>query len=441
MSQNIFAKMQQHRSHVSLILLLVLFAACPPTVQAATPPDPVLEWNAIMNDTVLAGGTNPLVTSRVVALVSASVFDAVNGIRPRYQSLHVKPAAPRHASQRAAAIQAAYAMLVDIYPAQIALLTAKRDASIGVISSGGNTKSIQAGVSWGQSVADSIWAWRQSDGFAPNPPPFLGVLGIVGTPPAVGAWRPTPMLNLPGAGPQFASMTPWVLRRPSQFRLPPPLALASAEYAADYNEIKVMGVFSGSGRSADQSELALFWAGNTPLYWNRITSQIATARSLSLSQNAHLFAMLNVTMADAAIACWDGKYRYVFWRPITAIREGDADGNASTDPDPNWTPWLDSLPSGTPAHPEYPSGHSTVSGSAAWVLGAAFGDDTPFTVISEVRPGTRSFPSFSAAVAEIADARVFGGIHFRTTCVRANLLGQAVADYISTHAMRPLQGD
>jgi membrane-associated phospholipid phosphatase len=187
--------------------------------------------------------------------------------------------------------------------------------------------------------------------------------------------------------------------------------------------------------------LALFWAGNTALFWNRIASQIATARSLKLSENAHLFAVLNIAMADAAIACWDVKYRYVFWRPITAIRGGDTDGNAGTDPDSAWTPWLDSFPTGTPAHPEYPSGHSTVSGAAAWVLAAAFGDDTAFTVTSDLRPGTRAFPGFSAAVAEIADARVFGGIHFRTSCVRANMLGQAVADYISTHAMRALEGD
>jgi membrane-associated phospholipid phosphatase len=185
----------------------------------------------------------------------------------------------------------------------------------------------------------------------------------------------------------------------------------------------------------------LFWAGNTPVFWNRIAAQIAAARSLSLSENAHLLVLLNVAMADAAIACWDAKYRYVFWRPITAIRAGDTDGNASTDPDPVWTPWLDSFPTGTPPHPEYPSGHSTLSGAAASVLAAAFGDDTSFTVISDVRPGTRAFSSFSAAVAEIADARVFGGIHFRTSCVRANMLGQAVANYVSTHAMRVLEDE
>jgi hypothetical protein len=141
------------------------------------------------------------------------------------------------------------------------------------------------------------------------------------------------LANAFGAGPQFATMTPWVLMRPSQFRLPPPNSLTSAEYAADYNEIKTMGVFTGSSRTEDQSELSLFWAGNTPLYWNRIASQISLSRSLSLSDNAHLFALLNLGMADAAIACWDSKYRYVYWRPITAIREGDLDNNAATDPD------------------------------------------------------------------------------------------------------------
>ncbi len=436
MSHSIFVNIPHKRSRFALVLLLGAFlAATPLSVTAATLGDSVLQWNAIMNDTVIAGGSSPLGTTRVVALVSASVFDAVNGIKPLYKPLHVPANAPRYASQHAAAIQAAYAMLVNLYPAQIASLTTQRDASIAALTAVQSAKAIQAGVAWGQKVADSIWAWRLTDGFTPPPPPFLGVLGIEGSPAAVGVWRPTPLANLPGAGPQFASMTPWVLRRPSQFRLPPPLALTSAEYAADYNETKTMGISSGSPRTADQSELALFWAGNTPLYWNRIASQISVARSLSLSQNAHLFALLNVAMADAGIACWDSKYRYVFWRPITAIRGGDTDNNPATDPDPAWTPWLDFFPSGTPAHPEYPSGHSTISGSAASILAAAFGDDTSFTVTSDVRPGTRAFASFSAAVAEIADARVFGGIHFRTSCVRGNMLGQAVADYVSTHVL------
>jgi membrane-associated phospholipid phosphatase len=152
-------------------------------------------------------------------------------------------------------------------------------------------------------------------------------------------------------------------------------------------------------------------------------------------QNAHLLALVNVSMADAAIACWDSKYRYVTWRPITAIEEGDRDGNAATAAEPAWVPWLDTT-AGTPPHPEYPSGHSTVSGAAAFVLAHVFGDETAFTVTSEARPGTRSFASFSAALAEINDARVFAGIHFRTSCVRANALGATVAGYVLTHAIR-----
>ena len=425
-----------------LVLLVALLATSPVPASAATP-DPVLEWIGVMNTAVIAGGTNPLVTSRVVALVSASVFDAVNGIDPRFRPLHVRADAPHHASQRAAAIQAAYAILLNLYPAQSAtLLTPQRNASLAALALTESAKSIAAGIAWGQTVADAIWAWRLTDGFTPAPPPFLGVQSIVGMPAAVGAWRPTPQ-GLPnnspgasGAGVQFASMTPWVLMRPSQFRLPPPLALDSPEYAANVNEVKSMGVYSGSGRSPDQSELALFWAGNTPLYWNRIAAQLSAARGLTLTENAHLFALLNVTMADAAIACWDGKYRYVYWRPITAIRAGLTPAEA----EPAWVPWLDFFPAGTPAHPEYPSGHSTVSGSAAFVLGGVFGENTAFSVTSEVRPGTRSFSSFSEAVGEIADERVFGGIHFRTTCGRANTLGRAVADYVSRHAMR-VRGD
>jgi PAP2 superfamily len=410
-------------SPLLLVLLTVMFSV---RVVAAVP-DPVLQWIDIMNTTVLAGGTNPLATTRVVALVSGSMFDAVNGIDPRFAPLHVTTEAPASASQRAAAVQAAFVMLVKLYPAQSGALKAQRDASIAAIAAQESAASVTAGVQWGQRVASAFWGWRLSDGLSPEPPPFRGVESLAGTPAAVGAWRPTPPFNASGAAPQFASMTPWVIIRPSQFRLPPPLALSSAEYLADYNEVRTMGVFDGSGRSSDQSELALFWAGNTPLYWNRIALQIAAARSLTLSQNAHLFALMNVAIADAGIACWDSKYRYVFWRPITAIRDP-----GSVNSDAAWIPWLP----GTPAHPEYPSGHSTVSGAAAFILSQKFGDSTAFTVTSDVRPGTRSFPSFSAAVAEIADARVFGGIHYRTSCARGNLLGQSVGHYVLVHAMR-----
>jgi hypothetical protein len=434
MAQLRFAARRSLQSRAVFIAVLLLISAWYSGLARAAAPDQVLEWNAIMNTSVLTGGSNPLVAARVAALVSGAVFDAVNGIDHRYRSLHVRPGASHPASQRAAAVQAAYAMLVMLYPLQQPALAAQRDADIAALSTESAT-AVQNGVAWGQSVAESIFAWRSTDGLLPPPPPFLGVLGIEAAPNAVGVWRPTPVSNLSGAGPQFATMTPWVLKRPSQFRVAPPLALTSPEYAADYNEVKVMGVLSGSGRTDDQSEFALFWTGNTPLYWNRIAAQVAATRSRSLVQNAHLLASVNVSMADAAIACWDSKYRYVTWRPITAIQEGDRDGNAATAAEPAWVPWLDTT-AGTPPHPEYPSGHSTVSGAAAFVLAHVFGDETAFTVTSEARPGTRSFASFSAALAEINDARVFAGIHFRTSCVRANALGATVARYVLTHAMR-----
>lgn len=420
-----------------VLIAVSLFSGAVPIV-ATPPPDPVLEWIGIMNNTVISAGTSPLATSRVVALVSGSVYDAVNGIDPDHQPLFVKPNAPHPASQRAAAIQAAYAILLYLYPAQATNLANHRTASLNTLAQYEKPTAIDNGVTWGQTVADAIRSWRLTDGNAPAPPPFVGVLGIETTPAAIGVWRPTPPANAFGAGPQFATMTPWVLTRPSLFRLPPPPALNSAQYTTDLQELSVMGVLSGSQRTDDQSELALFWAGNTALYWNRIAVQLSTDASFSFEHNARLFALLNVTMADAAIACWDSKYRYVFWRPITAFRTGVDSFPA----DPTWEPWLDTstfvLPGipGTPPHPEYPSGHSTVSGSAAAILAAEFGENSSFTVTSDVRPGTRSFASFTDAVDEIANARVFGGIHYRTSCVLGNQLGQAVADYVSTHAFR-----
>jgi len=416
---------------VAFLLITALFTLSPPQVSAA-PSDPVLEWIGVMNTTVLTAGTAPNVTGRVVALVSASVFDAVNGIEPRFRPLHVRPDAPHNASQRAAAIQAAYAILMNLYGTQQgAILTSQHDASLAALASTEKPESIAAGVAWGQSVADAIWAWRLTDGFAPTPPPFFGVQSIAGTPNSLGFWRPTPPANASGATPQLATITPWVLTRPSQFRLPFPLALNSPEYAADLNEVREMGSLSSTSRSSEQTEVALFWALNTPLAWNRVAAQLAAARGLSLTENAHLFAVLNVTLGDAIMACWDSKYRYIFWRPVTAIRAGAAPG----DPDANWRPLLDSL-TGTPAHPEYPSAHSTYSGAAAFILAAIFGENTPFSVTSEIRPGTRSYASFPEAIAEIADARVFGGIHLRSSCARGNSLGRAVADYVSRHAMR-----
>ncbi len=425
--------MRKFSGIATMCALLLSGMAANPRPAAAAAPDPVLEWIGVMNNTVLKAGTAPNVTGRVVALVSASVFDAVNGIEPRFRPLHVRPDAPHNASQRAAAIQAAYVILMNLYGTQQGVaLTSQHDASLAALASTENPKSIAAGVAWGQSVADAIWAWRLTDGFAPTPAPFFGVQSIAGTPNSVGFWRPTPPANASGATPQLATTTPFVLTRPSQFRVPPPLALNSPDYIADLSEVREMGSLTSTSRSSEQTEVALFWALNTTLAWDRIAVQLSVARGLSLTENARLFEVLNVSMVDAIIACWDSKYRYLSWRPVTAIRAAAAPG----DPDSNWQPLLDSL-TGTPAHPEYPSAHSSFSGAAAFVLADFFGENTAFSATSEILPGTtRSYTSFSEAIAEIADARVFGGIHLRSSCARGNSLGRAVAVYISSHLMR-----
>jgi membrane-associated phospholipid phosphatase len=424
------------RSAVCMFAILILtigFVA--PTLAAA---DEVTDWNQIMLQSIITAKTSPLISTRVTAIVETAVFDAVNGIERRYVSIHADLDAPRGASRRAAAVQAAYTTLVALFPSQQATLDAALQTSLAGIASGAaaeDSQSIARGIQWGKTVADDIMAWRGTDGFVPPPAPFLGGTNI-------GEWRPTPPDFAPGAGPQFAYMTPWVIDSPSQFRPAGPPVLTSEAYTAVFNETKLMGAEVGSGRTADQTELALFWNGNTPAYWNRIATTISDERNLTLSDNARLFALLNIAMADAAIGCWDAKYTYVFWRPITAVTLADLDGNPATGVDTSWIPLLQTVPPGiTPNHPEYPSGHSTVSASAATVLAAYFGDATPFSVDSEKLPGVlRSFPSYSQAVLEINDARVFGGIHFRSACLTGNIVGQAVAKFVLSHAGLSLKG-
>jgi hypothetical protein len=303
---------------------------------------------------------------------------------------------------------------------------AKRNASLAALdlSHGEKTRgAVERGIAWGQEVADAIWAWRSTDGFAPNPPPpFRGAA-------VNGVWRPTPPANLDGAGPNFATMTPWVMQRPSQFRPGPPPALNSAQYTADYNEVKDWGRAVGSLRSADQDVLSVFWTSNTPLSWNRAAAQLLATDGSSMLERARVLALMNVAMADAAIGCWDAKYRYVFWRPLTAITAVD-DGNPDTVTDPTFTSWV-----ATPNHPEYTSGHSCVSRAASSVLTARYGDDTHVTFTSEVLMGgnpipDRSFNSFTEVLDEIFEARIYGGIHFRTACIEGATIGGKVAAYV-----------
>jgi hypothetical protein len=414
--------------------MFVLLLTCLGAVTARA--DEITDWvQYLYQSALVAPATSPIVMTRNAAIMQASVFDAVNGIEERFTPIHVQPNALPGASRRAAAVQAAYASLVRLYPAQQADLEAKLAASLAGISSGDaaeNSVSIKRGIQWGQTVADAIWAWRSTDGFTPAPAPFVG-----GN--AVGQWRPTPPAFAPGAAPQFAHMTPWVIQSPAQFRPAGPPALSSARYAKDFNETKLMGRIDSTARTADQTLYSLFWGASTSnFFFNQVGIALAAEHHFTFSEESRLLAAVDLAIADAAIGCWDAKYTFVSWRPVTAIPLAGTDGNSDTTADTLWTPLLT-----TPAHPEYPSAHSCVSGAASRVLASYFGDNTAFNVTSDsptMAGVTRSFTSFTDVIEEIKNARVFAGIHFRSACDDGGTLGTGVADYVLRNAFLPVQG-
>jgi hypothetical protein len=393
-------------------------------------PDEIADWNRIMVEATLTAPATPApLSTRSTAIVTAAVFDAVNGIHPRYTPIFVHHIGPRHASERAAAVQAAYAILIRLYPAQSGMLNQQRSLSLEDIARGWGAdrpESIEKGIAWGQTVADAIWSWRNNDGLSKTVPPFIG-----GSAP--GEWRPTPPAFAPGLAPQLATAMPWILKSPSQFRPPAPPALDSAAYAMDFKEAKLMGSATSDRRTADQTAFALFWqAGNPPDYWNPVAISLAAEHHFNFVQTARLLAQLNIAMADSMIGCWDAKYTYASWRPITAIQLADLNTNTNTVPDPDWSPLIV-----TPPFPEYPSAHSCASGAATRVLSHYFGDTHAITVTTLTLPGqTRSFGNLAAALDEVADARVFGGIHFRSACNAGQALGMSVGQYVVAHSMR-----
>jgi hypothetical protein len=391
--------------------------------EGTAPPDTVTQWNLTMIAGLEAAAIPPPPSARIGAIVAASVFDAVNGIERRYAFYRVAPAAPRGASRAAAAIGAAYTTLVALIPGQKPLFDAQLAATLAQICDDPSDpgRSVQRGLAWGRAVATDILTLRAAD-FATPPPPYA-----VGSAP--GDWQPTPPAFLgPPAAPlfrQFAGMTPFALTSPAQFAPPGPPPLASARYARDLAEVQAFGSATSTVRTAEQTQTAIFWQDDTPAaMWNRVADQLAQAHHLTLIGNARLLAQVNIALADATIAIWNAKNTYNFWRPVTAIRAAS---------DPAWTPLLP-----TPAFQEYPSAHSGVSSAAASALASFYGNDTSFTVTSAGLPGVqRDFTSFTAAVRQVEDARIYAGFHFRFSCIDAATLGTHVARYVTATLMQP----
>jgi hypothetical protein len=394
----------------------------------------VIDWNVNLLATLATAKVPAPPAVRYAAIVQASVFDAVNGIDRRYSPIHVAPAAPRGASREAAAVSAAYTALVSLFPAQKTTLDADLAASMAAIADNeeGDNRSITQGLQWGKNVAELIVAWRATDGFSTILPPY-----VIGSAP--GDWQPTPPLF--STNPVFRTLaitTPFAMTSPSQFRPAGPPALTSALYTADFNEVKSLGALNSTTRTAYQTETAKFWQLDTATaIWNRVAVSLALEHHLGLLASARLLALMDLSQADAVIAVWEAKNVFNSWRPITAITKANTDGNPDTVADASWMPLLD-----TPVHQEYPSGHSGVSGAAATILASVFGEHTAFTATSNGVPGAvRSFTSFSDAVAQVTDARVYAGFHFRFSCAEASRMGAKIAKYVQQTLMVRSHGD
>ena len=345
------------RKWFGILLTLATLTLAPVSSAQA---DEVLFWNDVVLRAIRIGNTPGPLQGRTAAIVHVAMFDALNGIERRYTPIDVTDLSPaRGASRRAAVVEAAYTTLVALFPAQSAAFAVDRAQSLAGIGNDAaveNSQSIGRGLDWGQRVAQEIFEWRSHDGLSTAPSTYVGST-------ALGKWRPTPrppatpggpqLPGLNGLVPSLATTTPFVIPSPAHFRPAGPPALSSAEYALDVEEVKRVGAAPGTpglNRTADQTTAAQFWAGTALGFWNRAAADASRDRHLVLSENARLFALLNISIADALIACWDAKYHFELWRPTTAIRLAHTDGNDGTTVDPTWTPLIV-----TPPYPEVPT--------------------------------------------------------------------------------------
>ena len=396
--------------------------------------DPIAAWNQISENAVKTAGHPPPVAALDFAIVHLAIFDAVESIDGRYEAYYTRvPGAT--GSLSAAAAKAGHDTLVGLFPAQSAAL----DVAYAEFLAANGVDPLDPGTAVGAQVAANILALRANDGRFPlNPPPFRGST-------AIGQWRPTPSL-LPGTPPTLApGLTPWVatvtpftMHSDSQFRVDPPPALTSHLWADNYNETKALGSLTSTVRTAEQTEIGYFWADSGPVLWQNALRYISQTYLHHTGTSARMYALAEAAMADAQIACWDSKYFYNFWRPITAIRLGDQDGNPATAVDPDWQPLIN-----TPNFPEYPSGHADISGAVSHMLRLFFGTDEltfQMTTTNALAPQkTRTFTRFSQAEQEVIDARVYVGIHYRHSDTTAGAQGRRVANWVFRHTLRPVE--
>jgi hypothetical protein len=397
---------------------------------SAQPVNPVVQWNRTLLVIVRTPGAQPATvhSTRSFAIMHAAIYDAVNAIDRTHKVYLVRLSGVSHfASQDAAAAAAAHEVLLALYPKFQTLLDDQLQQSLASIPDGGEKTE---GITIGKTVADQVLALRSNDGSAAPAVPF-----VFGNAP--GDYQSTPP-NFPKQPQltQWSHVTPFALERANQFRPGPPLALTSEAYSDVFNEVKSLGISGSSTATPDQALTGRFWNGAIQNYWNEITQTASAAHGLTTAQNARLFALLNLSLADGVIAFYDAKYTYNYWRPVTAIREAATDGNAKTLPDPNWLPEVGT----TTPDPSYPGAHAVISAAGASVLNSFFRHiHFQFAVTSEVLPGVeRSFTSFSAADEEATLSRIFAGVHFRPDLTTGQRLGREIADLVTDNFLTPV---
>ncbi len=398
---------------IALTLLVCLVAAAPARA------DVISQWN----EKVLALGG----ASRTLAMVQVAMFDAINAIQPRYHPYLQLPAPPAGALPEAAAASAAYGVLIRLLPARVAELDATLAASLALLPDGASKTS---GVQYGEVVAHTMYQVRLADNILVPGPIYVST----GAPGAYQITSPGPAQPINTNAPNWI---PFALTSASQFRPAGPPALTSNRYAADLNETRALGEFASPYRTAFDDETARWHTELAQFQLNRIARAEAAIDGRDLLEHARLFALLNLTLTDAATSVFDAKYAYLFWRPVTAIRNADLDDNAETVLDMGWSPFLT-----TPPHPEYPAGHGVIQTAGARVLEKYFGQHYAFETTSPTVPGvTRHYEDFDAFAEEGGFARILGGMHFRHSIEIGHRQGKSVANWILENYLLPLGAD
>ena len=439
------------RAFAGYLLSWTLLLLCVPASDARAA-DIIVQWNEVLSEVLQADTQiqNPGMASRSTAMVNLAMYDAVNGITPTHSPFYsYADAAPAGASDQAAALQAGFHVLMNIYPDQRELLETRRRALLdGLTMAGVTTEAMTAGTQFGDYVGETVVSQRVNDGYA----------NIVHYEPtaAPGRWQPDPLNPSQLAwGPEWGQIQPFAISSTTDYLPPEMPSLTDPTYTHAFNEVMALGAKDSTVRTQEQTDIGQFWAYDrlgmgTPLrMYNRVLRTIATDQKNTLPENARLFAMASTAMADAGIAAWDSKFTYDFWRPVTGIRDADNDGNPDTVSDPSWEP-LGSpggvledgtvIPNFTPPFPTYVSGHASFGGALFESLVEFYQtDDISFEVSSEEMPTmVRSFDSFRAAMRENGRSRVYLGIHWNFDDLLARELGQDVARAVATDYFQPV---